>query len=124
MRLQQIMSTPAFSISPKSELGAARDQMRAHHVRHLVVVKDDHVVGVISERDVSRAHSALFDDKWLVEDVMSEPAITATPNMTPAQAARLVQGRTIGCLPIVENDTLLGIVTTTDLLAVLARDAG
>jgi acetoin utilization protein AcuB len=52
---------------------------------------------------------------------MSEPVVSGHPEMTLRQAANRMRGRSIGCLPVVEGDDLVGIVTTTDLLELLGR---
>lgn len=121
VRLATIMSKPVFSIRPKADLDAAHAQMTEHHVHHLVVTDANAVLGILSTHDLERKRSALYEDKWLVEDIMSEPAMVATPEMTTAQAAALMRGSAQGCLPIVDGDKLVGIVTTSDLLDLLAR---
>ncbi len=52
---------------------------------------------------------------------MVSPAITAAPGMTLRKAANLLRGRTIGCLPVMQDHELVGIVTTTDLLELVGR---
>jgi acetoin utilization protein AcuB len=54
---------------------------------------------------------------------MTSPVVTARPETTLRQAANLLRGRTIGCLPVLEEGRLLGIVTTTDLLELIGRGA-
>jgi acetoin utilization protein AcuB len=50
---------------------------------------------------------------------MTSPAITCSPDLTLRQAANLLRGRTMGCLPILEDGKIVGIVTTTDLLEMI-----
>ncbi len=76
------------------------------------------VVGVLSVRDVSGQR-----DDVAVEKVMSRGIRVAEPSVTIKEAAAMMMGRNSGCLPIVENGRLAGIVTTTDLLHVLSRNA-
>lgn len=121
MHLDQIMSKPVYSIPPKAGLDAARAMMLEHRVHHLVVTDGDHVIGLITNHDVQRRRLPLYDDKWLVEDVMSEPVITGSPKMTTREAAKLMRGTSVGCLPVVEGKQLVGIITTADLLDVLAK---
>jgi len=96
--------------------------MRQHHVRHLVVVDDGRVVGIVSERDFGRA-----SDKGArevpVQELMSTDVVSATAETTLRQAANLMRGHTIGSLLVVDNERLLGLVTTTDLLDQLGRGA-
>jgi acetoin utilization protein AcuB len=94
-----------------------RDGTRRIH--HLVVTLGAGRVGVVSARDLeSLAESRSFRT---VGEVMSAPAVTAEPHMTIRQAANLLRGRTIGCLPVLEDGKLIGILTTTDLLEQIGR---
>ena len=54
---------------------------------------------------------------------MTAPAVSATSDMTVRKAANLLRGRSIGCLPVMEDGDLVGIVTTTDLLERIGRGA-
>ena len=121
MRLDAIMSKPVLSIPPKADLEAAHVQMTEHHVHHLVVMDHETVVGILSAHDLERRRATLYDDKWLVEDIMSHPPIVASPQTTAAQAAKMMRGSAQGCLPIVDGRVLVGIVTTSDLLDLLAK---
>jgi acetoin utilization protein AcuB len=84
-------------------------------------------VGVVSQRDLFRSALAAAlgygerAQKMLlrtvrVKEVMSEPAITVSPDAAAKEAIRLMLERKIGCLPVVEGHTLIGIVTETDIL--------
>ncbi len=75
------------------------------------------MVGVLSDRDIGALGS--MRQVETVEDVMSQPALTSSPDTTLREAANLLRGRTIGCLPVVENGRTVGIVTTTDLLELI-----
>jgi predicted transcriptional regulator len=57
-----------------------------------------------------------------VEDVMTSPAVICSPHTTLREAANLLRGRTIDCLPVVEKGRVAGIVTTTDLLELIGSD--
>jgi acetoin utilization protein AcuB len=76
----------------------------------------------VSERDFGRRHGRTSRD-LTVEDVMTTDVVSATPETTLRQAANLMRGHTIGSLLVVENDKLVGLVTTTDLLDQLGRGA-
>jgi acetoin utilization protein AcuB len=119
MRIQDIMSTKVLSVSPSVSLSEARTRMKAASVHHLLVQKDRDVVGVLSERDLGGGKLAARDG--VVADVMTENVVTASPEMTIRQAANLLRGRSIGCLPVVEDERAVGIVTTTDLLELVGR---
>jgi acetoin utilization protein AcuB len=117
MRLRDIMHTRVETISPRESAASAFERMRREKIRHLVVQDGRKIVGVLSDRDVAGMGS--LRQVETVEDVMTSPAITSSPDFTVRQAANLLRGRTMGCLPIVEAGKIVGIVTTTDLLELI-----
>jgi CBS domain-containing protein len=121
MRLRDIMKTQVETISPNESVQGAANHMRSARIRHLVVQDGRKVVGVVSDRDVANLGS--FRQIQTVEEVMSASVVTATPDTTLRQAANLLRGRAIGCLPVVEKGKLAGIVTITDLLELVGRGA-
>jgi acetoin utilization protein AcuB len=121
MRLREIMQTAVETISPGESTEAALNRMRARRIRHLVVRDGRDIVGIVSDRDIEGLGS--LRQVPTVEESMSAPAVSAAPDMTLRQAANLLRGRTIGCLPVVEKGELVGIVTTTDLLVLIGKGA-
>lgn len=123
MRLSEIMATPVHTIDIDDEAEVAWDRMRLHRTHHLVVVEDGAIAGIVSDRDLGgpRGAPALLNRR--VRDVMTWNAVTARPTTTVREAANILRGRAIGCLPVVERGTLKGIVTTTDLLELIGRGA-
>lgn len=117
MRLRDIMHTRVETILPRESAAVAFERMRRGKIRHLVVQDGKKIVGVLSDRDVGGMGS--LRQVETVEDLMTSPAVTASPGLTLRQAANLLRGRTMGCLPILEDGKLVGIVTTTDLLEMI-----
>jgi acetoin utilization protein AcuB len=117
MRLRDIMHSKVQTVSPRESAAVAFERMRRARIRHLVVQDGKKVVGVLSDRDVAGMGS--LRQVETVEDVMSSPALTGSPDLTLRQAANLLRGRTMGCLPILEDGKIVGIVTTTDLLELI-----
>ena len=120
MRVQDVMKTRIESIDAAKPLSAAAEQMRRRRIRHLVVTRENRVAGVLSTGDVT---SPSARDSRLVGDLMASPAISASPEMTLRKAANLLRGRSIGCLPVMDEGRLVGIVTTSDLLERIGRGA-
>lgn len=87
-----------------------------HEVEHLVVTDGKRVAGVIARQDIADAPG-----ETPVSAVMTRDVVTVSPAVTLRRAAGAMVGRAIGCLPVVENERLIGIVTTSDLLAALAK---
>jgi acetoin utilization protein AcuB len=120
MRVQDIMSRNVETIAPAEPVDAAVERMRRRRIRHLVVMQNGEVAGIVSDGDI---RSLGPGETRIVEDVMTTPAVSATSDMTMRKAANLLRGRSIGCLPVLDDGDLVGIVTTTDLLERIGRGA-
>ncbi len=116
MRLGEIMTREVKTVAPRESADAAYQRMRLNRIRHLVVVEGKRVLGIVSERDLGGSRGAANRSGRTVEDFMSRDVATASPETTIRQAANLLRGRTIGCLPVMDDSKLVGIVTVTDLL--------
>ncbi|MEP6847735.1 MAG: CBS domain-containing protein [Acidobacteriota bacterium] len=136
MNVSDYMTVKVFTLVAGKKLFIALDIMNWAHVRHVPVVdRAGRVVGLISHRDVLRASiSALSTtvanlerDQHLwtipIESVMSKDVQTIAPDADVRQAAKLMRESKIGCLPVVENEKLVGIITEYDLLR-LAEEYG
>jgi len=113
-------------------------QMHRLKVRHVPVVDRGRLVGLISHHDILRFTIAqllldvpvprtreeyleLLEENTFVASVMTHDPVTVTPQTPIAKAAELLFQANIGCLPVVENGQLVGIVTETDFLGLLVR---
>ncbi len=130
-RVRDIMSETMVTISESDTLSTVEDIMTLGRVRHMPVVHAGKLVGVVSERDLLRTSLSnltefgneerrLFLHAVEIARVMSAPPITIAPDATVEEAARVMADRKIGCLPVLEDDQLLGIVTETDVLRYFA----
>jgi CBS domain-containing protein len=90
-----------------------------NRIGSLPVLKDEKVVGIMSERDIiyclARDGAAILD--WEVERVMTSPAIVVTPDVPALSALSMMSKRRIRHLPVVEAERLIGIVSIGDLVA-------
>lgn len=127
------MHASVHTIGPKEPLHVASKMFHDLHIRHLPVASDRVLMGVISDRDVRRECGAdgIEDEKaqaaggyyigaTCVMDIMSKHLVTGTESMTLREAMRLLVSKRIGCLPIVRDDTIVGILTETDCLRLVA----
>ena len=126
-RVREIMETKLVTISASERLSMVEDIMTLGRVRHMPVVQGGRLVGVVSERDLLRASLSelsehrdaerrMFLHVVEISRVMSSPPIVIGPDATIREAALLMADRKIGCLPVVEGDELIGLITETDVL--------
>jgi acetoin utilization protein AcuB len=132
MYVREIMSREVVTLNSHDNLDVAGDIMNLGRIRHLPVVSDGRVIGMMSQRDLFRGaiSSALrfrpgAERQWLaripVKEVMATPVVTAQPDWTIRQAIELMIEKRIGCLPVVEADRLVGLVSESDCLRLLAE---
>lgn len=123
MRLGEIMETAVDTIGPEAPAESAWQRMRSGRIHHLVVMNGRTVMGIISDRDLGGARGARWREGHRVGELMTGHVVTGTPATTVREAANLLRGRSIGCLPIIEKGSLRGIVTVTDLLVLIGKGA-
>ena len=126
--VEQIMQREFASVRSDERLDLVDDVMSLGRVRHMPVVDDGKLVGVVSQRDLLAASLSRvleFDAQERrtflrsvdVREVMAGRPITVAPSATLAEAAALLLRHKIGCLPVVGPDgEAIGLVTETDLL--------
>lgn len=128
----EIMTREIITLKRSDSLKFGKDIMTQKRVRHFPVVEDGKVVGVVSQRDLFRASLAstlryeekiekAFLDNLSIRGVTNESPVTVSPDTAITEAARLMVDKKIGCLPVVEHEKLVGLVTETDFLIVLAE---
>ena len=115
MRVQEVMTENVRTVPVDTPAEQAWSLMKTDGIHHLVVTDGRRIVGVLSNRDGGR-RSAGARDVVTVQELMTKPVVTIAPDATIRQAANMMRGRTIGCLPVTRGDRLVGIVTTSDLL--------
>jgi len=118
MRLKEIMSSPVEVIGPKATAADARTRMTRAGIHHLVIATGRDIVGIVSERDLDGVAP-----ETSVDQVMSSPVVTAPAGMTVGDAAKILRGHAIGCLPVTERGRPIGMVTIVDLLTLLGKGA-
>jgi len=128
MLVRDIMRTPVVSISPETTLQEAYRTMQEKSIRHLPVLEGSELVGVVTDRDLRLATSALsaspFPPGSRVAAVMCRAPLTADAMDPVENAARTMRERKIGCLPVMDDGRLIGIITGIDLLDALMRMTG
>ena len=127
MSLDTIMSTDLITISPHENLATARELMHDKRIHHLPVVDaDEKLVGLVTLTNVLAATDSFLRDadnrlhasEIAVEDVMVRDLATVDEHASLRQAALFLEKHRIGCLPVVTDGNLRGIITDTDFVAV------
>lgn len=132
MEVRHLMQRDVLRMKESDALDVAQDIMTLGRVRHIPVVSGDRLVGLVSQRDLLRAAASSLlgldpdaQRQWLgtvrVSDVMTTELRTVTPDDSVTDVVTLLLQYRIGCLPVVENGRLVGIVSETDCLRYLAR---
>lgn len=127
MLVKQRMTANPFTVTSANSIPEAQAMMTKHKVRHLPVVDDGKVVGVISANDIAAAlpskattlstsEATYLISKLNVDKVMSRPPITIAPDALLEEAAVLMRNKKIEMLPVVADRELLGVITESDIL--------
>jgi CBS domain-containing protein len=130
--VRDIMTPEVTTLGRNESLQFVKDIMTLGRVRHFPVVDEGKVVGIVSQRDLYKASlgsvmkygekaQRSFLEGIAVKEVMCEPVITIAPHASAKEAARLMMEKKIGCLPVLEGHTLVGIVTETDMLKLVVE---
>ena len=132
LSIAEIMQTDVFTLGRNDKLSIADDLMTQKRIRHIVVLDEfDKVCGVVSQRDLYRG--ALFKalgygshlaqkmlDNYVVKEAMSNELITTTKDTLLSEAASIMLTNKIGCMPVLDGEKLVGLITETDFLRLAA----
>jgi len=123
MLVQDVMTRKVKTVSAATHADEAWALMRMKGIHHLVVLEGRDIAGVVSDRDLGGPHGGTVRDTRLVSELMTENVTTIEPETPIRKAANLLRGRAIGCLVVVQDGRVKGIVTTADLLELIGRNA-
>jgi acetoin utilization protein AcuB len=138
MKVSQLMSRKLITVRPQDSVETAVGLLRQRGVRHLLVLDNRELVGIISDRDIKRALDpqktrqkkvmnlgGLFFllEPIAVREIMTRNVVSVSPNLTAQEAAQIMVSERFGALPVVKSGTLVGILTETDLLRYFATQA-
>jgi acetoin utilization protein AcuB len=137
MKVADLMTRKLVSIAPNDSVEVAVQLLRRRGIRHLLVLKQGRLVGIVSDRDIKRALDPARTRKKLlgigglyfliepilVREIMTPDPVTIGSDATPQAAAQTLVTERFGALPVVEDGKLVGIITETDLLRYFAQPA-
>ncbi|KAA0549072.1 CBS domain-containing protein [Bacillus sp. BGMRC 2118] len=126
MIVQEIMKKDVITLSITDTIAKAKLLMFENRIRHLPVVDEDRaVVGLITRSDIYKSILADGDEnRSLVGEVMNKNVITGHPLDFVEEVSAIFYEHKIGCLPIVSDGKLIGIITETDMLHTLVQLTG
>lgn len=127
-----IMSTHLIKLNVSDELTKAEMLFKKNKIRHIPVVSGNKIKGMLSYTDLLRISfaDAVEEDEvvdvmvynmFTIDQVMTKKLITISPDTTIKEAAEILSSREFHALPVVENDLLVGILTTTDVIKYLLK---
>jgi CBS domain-containing protein len=126
-----MMKNPA-TLDQNETLDLAEDVMHLGRIRHMPVIEDGQLVGIISQRDLFRSAlitalgfgrktSRSLIKSIRIKEIMTRKVLTIAPDANVKDAARQMTEKQIGCLPVVEDGRLVGIITESDILRHVAE---
>ena len=129
------MTKQVVTVVPEDSVSHTLHAMREKGIKHLPVVHDGAVVGVISDRDIKTYSPStatgldIYEMNYLlakatVRDAMGKHLVTTTADTPIEEAALVLFEKNIGCLPVVEGDVLVGIITDRDIFRALVDITG
>ena len=131
LRVRDAMTRDVVTVDPEASAAQAWGICRERNIRHLPVVDDGRLIGIVSDRDL-RDLSPPRDTPdqentlgWVrIRDVMTPEVVTAHPLDTIEHAARVIYEHKFNCLPVVAGGELVGIITSSDLVRTLVELIG
>lgn len=123
--VEQFMAVDLYTVRPEDILDLAANLMHWRHVRH-VPVEDDtgNLIGIVSHRDLLELFALGKINgmsQLIIRDVMKTDLITVRPDTPTLEALTLMRENNIGCLPVLKEDKLVGLITAYDFLTVSAK---
>ncbi len=119
MKVKDIMTKTVVFVNPTSTVADAARLMQQHNVGSIPVCDQNGVVGIITDRDIVVRNVAVGNNpqSTAVKDVMTSHVVTANPEMDIKDASELMSKQQVRRLPVVDNNTLVGIVALGDIAA-------
>ena len=117
--VNQVMSKNVLSLDKSTTLQEAAEHMKRLSIGCVIVTENNNPIGIITERDfvtkIAAEGRPLFTE---IKEVMSSPLITIDPEETIWEASELMKEKLIHKLPVKDNDEIVGIITTSDIVKI------
>lgn len=131
--VRDLMVDPVFTLGRNDRLSLANNLLKQQRIRHIPVLDvDGRLCGIVTQRDLFRGallralgYGSRIADKMYeslsVKEVMTSDVLTTSPETPAREAARVMLENKVGCLPVVEEGKLLGIITEADYVKAAVR---
>ncbi|HUR70727.1 MAG TPA: CBS domain-containing protein, partial [Candidatus Limnocylindrales bacterium] len=127
IRVEDWMTESVLAVDTYDSIAIARQLMAKHRINQLPVLDNDHLVGIVTDRDIRDAYPTSmmidqtqaidsFAEKVTVEEVMTHDVLIVRPQTPLSAAVGLLRKHRIGALPVVQEKNLVGIITRSDIL--------
>ena len=135
MLVRKKMKKELVTIGKDERMTTAKKILQEKNIRHLPVVDGKKMVGLVTNMDIRRAEASpatsleirelhYLLDKLKVGEIMTRNVITIPPDISVEEATTLLHDNKIGCLPVVEDGNLIGIITEQDVMEILIEVMG
>lgn len=135
MLVRKKMHKDLFTITKDDRMTVAKKILKEKNIRHLPVVDGKKLVGLVTNMDIRKAEASpatsleirelhYLLDKLTVGEIMTRNVITISPDISVEEAAILLHDNKVGCLPVVEDGNLVGIITENDVMEILIEVLG
>ena len=135
MLVRKKMKKDLVTISKDERMTVAKKILKEKNIRHLPVVDGKRLVGLVTNMDIRKSEASpatsleirelhYLLDKLTVGEIMTRNVITISPDISIEEAAILLHDNKIGCLPVVEDGNLVGIITENDVMEILIEVLG
>ena len=130
MLVRRKMKKDLITINKDERMTTARKIMKERNIRHLPVVDGKKLIGLVTNMDIRKAEASpatsleirelhYLLDKITAGEIMTRNVITISPDISIEEAATLIHDNKIGCLPVVEDGNLVGMITENDVMEIL-----
>lgn len=129
-KVEDIMTRNVITVKESDDLHDVMQLFRRNHIRHVPVVQNGHITGIISRTDINRlSFGAIIEEEaeadagilnmLTIPQVMSRKPATVSPDISVKEVAKIFVESEFHALPVVDKDVVVGIVTTTDVIRYL-----
>lgn len=135
MLVRKKMKKDLITITKNERMTVAKKILEEKNIRHLPVVEGKKLIGLVTNMDIRKAEASpatsleirelhYLLDKLTVGEIMTRNVITISPDVSVEEAATILHDNKIGCLPVVEDGDLVGIITENDVMEILINVMG